>query len=108
MSKRRKPYPPEFRRQMVELVRSGRTPESLADKFEPTAESIRTWVNEGRRGNGLTSPEQEELRRLRRENRRLRLEREILAKAAAWFARETDPVPPKSSSSFRERLIYSC
>ncbi len=104
MSKRRKPYPPEFRRQMVELVRSGRTPESLAQEFAPTAESIRNWVrqadrDEGRRGDGLTSPEREELRRLRRENRRLRLERKIPVKAAAWFARETDPVPPKSSSS---------
>ncbi|BCX89346.1 transposase [Methylomarinovum tepidoasis] len=105
MGKTRKPYPPEFRRQMVELVRAGRTPESLAREFEPTAESIRNWVkqadrDEGRREDGLTSPEREELRRrLRRENRQLKIEREILAKAAAWFARETDSVPPKSSSS---------
>ncbi len=104
MGKTRKPYPPEFRQQMVELVRAGRTPESLAREFEPTAESIRNWVrqagrDEGRRDDGLTSPEREELRRLRRENRQLKLEREILAKAAAWFARETDSVPPKSSSS---------
>jgi len=104
MRKTRKPYPPEFRQQMVELVRAGRTPESLAREFEPTAESIRNWVrqadrDEGRRDDGLTSPEREELRRLRRENRQLKIEREILAKAAAWFARETDSVPPKSSSS---------
>ncbi|BCX87664.1 transposase [Methylomarinovum tepidoasis] len=104
MGKTRKPYPPEFRRQMVELVRTGRTPESQAREFEPTAESIRNWVkqadrDEGRREDGLTSPEREELRRLRRENRQLKIEREILAKAAAWFARETDSVPPKSSSS---------
>ena len=104
MGKTRKPYPPEFRRQMIELVRAGRTPEELAREFEPTAESIRNWVkqadrDEGRRDDGLTSVEREELRRLRRENRQLRLEREILAKAAAWFARETDSVPPKSSSS---------
>ena len=104
MGKTRKPYPPEFRRQMVELVRAGRSPEELAKEFEPTAESIRNWVkqadrDEGRRDDGLTSAEREELRRLRRENRQLRLEREILAKAAAWFARETDSVPPKSSSS---------
>ncbi len=104
MAKTRRPYPPEFRRQMVELVRAGRSPESLAREFEPSAESIRNWVrqadrDEGRRDDGLTSAEREELRRLRRENRRLRLEREILAKAAAWFARETDSVPPRSSSS---------
>ena len=89
---------------MVELVRAGRTPESLAREFEPTAESIPNWVrqadrDEGRRDDGLTSPEREELRRLRREVRQLKIEREILAKAAAWFARETDSVPPKSSSS---------
>ncbi|BCX88493.1 transposase [Methylomarinovum tepidoasis] len=104
MGKTRKPYPPEFRRQMVELVRAGRTPESLAREFEPTAESIRNWVkqadrDEGRCEDGLTSPEREELRRLRHEVRQLKIEREILAKAAAWFARETDSVPPKSSSS---------
>jgi len=104
MGKTRKPYPPEFRRQMIELVRAGRAPEELAREFEPTAESIRNWVkqadrDEGRRDDGLTSPEREELRRLRRENRQLKIEREILAKAAAWFARETDSIPPKSSSS---------
>ena len=88
MGKTRQPYPPEFRRQMVELVRAGRSPESLAREFEPTVESIRNWVrqadrDEGRRDDGLTSPEREELSRLRRENRRLKIEREILAKAAA-------------------------
>jgi len=62
MGKTRKPYPPELRQQMVELVRAGRTPESLAREFEPTAESIRNWVrqadrDEGRRNDGLTSPE---------------------------------------------------
>ena len=102
--KRRKPYPPEFRRQKVELVRAGRTAEELAREFEPTAQTIRNWVaqadrDEGRRADGLTTAEREELRRLRRENRQLKLEREILAKAAAWFARETDSVPPKGSSS---------
>ncbi len=104
MSKTRPPYPPEFRRQMVELVRSGRTPEELSREFEPTAQSIRNWVcqadiDEGRRDDGLTSAEREEVRRLRREVKQLRLEREILAKAAAWFARETESIPPKGSSS---------
>ena len=73
---------------MVELVRAGRGPEELAREFEPSARTIRNWVNqadldEGRRQNGLTSEERAELRRLRRENRQLRLEREILSKAAA-------------------------
>ncbi len=104
MPKSRAPYPPEFRQQMIELVRAGRTPESLSREFEPTAQTIHNWVHqadrdEGRRDDGATSAEREELRRLRRENKRLRQEREILAKAAAWFARETDSVPPKSSSS---------
>jgi len=89
---------------MVELVRAGRTPEELSREFEPTAQAIRNWVrqadrDEGRRADGLTTGEHDELRRLRRENRQLKLEREILAKAAAWFARETDSVPPKGSSS---------
>jgi transposase len=98
------PYPEEFRRRMVELVRSGRNPEELAREFEPSAQAIRNWVcqmdlDEGRRSDGLTSDEEEELGRLRRENRRLKLEQEILAKAAAWFARETDVLPEKSSGS---------
>jgi transposase len=89
---------------MVELVRAGRDPEQLAQEFEPSAESIRNWVkqadrDEGRREDGLTTAERDELRRLRRENRQLREEREILAKAAAWFARETESIPRKGSDS---------
>ena len=98
------PYPLEFRHQILELIRAGRTPEELAKEFEPTAETIRNWVAQadrdaGKRHDGLTTAEKEELRKLRRENRRLREEREILAKAAAWFAQETDSVPRKPSSS---------
>ena len=104
MPKTRPPYPPEFRRQMVELVRAGRTPGELAREFEPTAQAIRNWLkqadrDEGRRDDGMTTDEREELSRLRRENRQLHVEREILAKAAAWFARETDSIPRESSSS---------
>lgn len=104
MPRSRRPYSSEFRRQMVELVRAGRTPEALSREFEPSAEAIRNWVrqsdlDEGRREDGLTSAEREELSRLRRENRRLREEREILSKAAAWFARETGSIPPRSSDS---------
>jgi transposase len=104
MAKRRS-YPLEFRQQMVDLVlRAGRTPEELAREFEPSAQAIRNWVKQaerdgGLRSEGLTTQEKEELQRLRRENKQLRVEREILAKAAAWFARETDAVPPKSSHS---------
>jgi|TARA_Y100000294_G_C8391870_1_gene271149 transposase len=104
MPKTRLPYAPEFRRQMVELVRAGRSPEELAREFEPSAQAIRNWLSqadrdEGRRQDGLTSVEREELRRLGRENRRLRQERDILAKAAAWFARETGSIPSGGSSS---------
>jgi transposase len=104
MAKTHPPYPPEFRRQMVELVRAGRGPEELAREFEPSAQAIRNWVEQaerdvGGRDGGLTDAEREELCRLRREVRQLRQEREILAKAAAWFARETGSIPSGSSSS---------
>ena len=70
MAKTRLPYPPQFRRQMVELVHAGRTPEELAAEFEPTAQSIRNWVaqsarNAGRGDGGLTTAERDELNRLR-------------------------------------------
>jgi transposase len=104
MSRPRRGYPPEFRQQLVELVRAGRSPAELAREFEPTAQAIRNWVAQserdvGRGDGGVTTPEREELTRLRRENRQLRLEREILSKAAAWFARETNAIPAKDSSS---------
>ena len=97
-------YAPEYRRQMVELFRTGRSAESLAREFECSAQAIRNWarqadLDEGRRADGLTTAERDELRRLRRENRQLREEREILKKAAAWFARETGTVPGRSSNS---------
>jgi len=89
---------------MVELVRAGKSPEELAKEFEPTANTIRTWAvqadrDEGRRQDGLTTQEREELRRLRRELRQVKLEREILAKATAWFARETGSIPSGGTSS---------
>jgi len=98
------PYPEEFRRQMVELVRAGRTPDELAQEFEPSANAIRNWVRQadldaGVRTDGLTSDERQELRKLRREVKQLRLEREILSQAAAWFARETGSIPSRDSSS---------
>lgn len=104
MSRFRSAYPPEFRRQMVELVRSGRTPEELSREFEPTAQSIANWGRQaerdtGKRPDGATSAEREELIRLRRENHRLRQERDILSKAAAWFARESKANPNGFSGS---------
>jgi transposase len=104
MPKSRRPYPPEFRQQMVELVRAGRSPQELSREFEPSAQSISNWVAQadrdaGKRKDGLTTVEREELVRLRRENRQLKLEREILSKAAAWFAQETVPNSKRSSGS---------
>jgi transposase len=89
---------------MIELVRSGRSPESLAREFEPSAQCIRNWVRQaerdaGQREDGLRTAERTELQRLRRENATLREEREILKKAAAWFARETGSIPSKGSDS---------
>lgn len=101
---RKQPYPEGFRSQLVELARTGRSPEDLSKEFGPSAQSIRNWLaqadrDSGLRKDGLTTAERDELSRLRRENRQLKQEREILAKAAAWFARETGSIPPGSSNS---------
>src|SRR5258708_35717556 len=93
---------PGFRRQLVELVRAGRDPEQLAREFEPSAQAIRNWVaqadrDEGRREDGLTTLERDELRRLRREDRPLREEREILQKTAARVAPGGEAVLRKAS-----------
>jgi transposase len=115
MPKTRPPYPAEFRRQIVELARAGRTVEELAGEFEPSAQAIRTWIAQADRAEGRAAPkpaaaaaaagvalsaaERDELARLRREVRQLRVERDILSRAAAWFARETGTVPSGSSGS---------
>ena len=103
MARERKTYPPEFKRRMVELTRAGRSPEELAKEFEPSANTIRKWatqadIDEGLRADGLTTAERNELRDLRRENKQLKLEREILGKAAAWFARESITLPKPTDS----------
>ena len=103
MPRTRNPYPTEFREQIVALARSGRSVEELAREFEPCVATIHAWIKQaerdgGGRSDGLTSEEREELRRLRRENRQLRQERDILAKAAAWFA-QSDATSSRSSSS---------
>ncbi len=96
-------YTPEFKRQMVDLVRAGRNPASLSKEFGPAAWTIALWVKQaacdaGKGDGGLTSAEREELTRLRRENKRLKEEREILSKAAAWFATESGPSKRSSGS----------
>ena len=97
-------YPDEYRQQILDLVRAGRTADELAKEFEPTAQTIRNWIkqselDQGQRQDGLTSDEKAELTRLRKENKQLRLEREILKKAAAWFAQESETIPRRSSNS---------
>lgn len=111
MPKTRPPYSPEFRRQIVDRVRSGRDPSDLAREFEPSAQAIRNWLVQADRPEGraatkpaavvpaMTADEREELTRLRRENKQLRVERDILSRAAAWLARETGAVPSGSSGS---------
>ena len=104
MSRTHPCYPDEFRLQILGLSQAGRSPDELAKEFEPTAQTIRNWIKQseldhGQRQDGLTSDEKAELIRLRKENKQLRLEREILSKAAAWFAQETETVPRKSSNS---------
>lgn len=104
MRRSRVTYPLEFRQRMVELVRAGRSPESLSREFDPSAQTIRTWAKQaardaGQPSGGLTTPEREELTRLRRELRQVTLEREILAKATAWFARETGTISDPSTDS---------
>lgn len=104
MGKPQRKYTPEFRRQMVELHRTGRSFNELAEEFGCTSWSIRQWVkqadrNAGQGDGGLSTVEREELTRLRRENRRLREEREILSKAAAWFASEKSGTSKRSSDS---------
>ena len=95
---RRGRYPPEYKERIVELVRAGRSPGSLSREFEPSEQTIRNWVkqadvDEGRRSDGLTTEARKEMRELKREVKRLRMERDILKKAAAWFARESGSIP---------------
>ena len=107
MPSTRSAYAPEFRRQMVDLVRAGRSPEELAKEFEPSSHSIRHWVRiadrrdgrEGASSEAVTPSERDELAKLRREVKRLRQERDILSRAAAWFAREAGVVPSEPSNS---------
>ncbi len=94
MAKTRPPYPAAFREQIIELVQAGRSPADLSREFGVSAQSTSNWVAQAARDagrplpgkEGLSTIEREELVRLRRENRQIKLERDILAKATAWFA----------------------
>lgn len=98
MPRTRRPYSAEFRKQLIDLARSGRSVASLAREFEPCAQTIHNWIrqaeiDEAKQPDGATTEEKDELRRLRKEIRRLKQERDILAKATAWFAKETNETP---------------
>jgi transposase len=104
MAKKRPTFPPEFRRRVLEQVRSGRNVSEVARQFEIARQTVMNWLKQddldtGKRTDGLTTEEHKELVHLRREVKRLKMEAEILSKAAAWFARETNAVPNKSSDS---------
>ena len=107
MPKTRPPYPAQFRQQMIELVGAGKSPAELGREFGCSAQTISNWVAQAAidRGkplpgkDGLSSAEREELTRLRRENRRLQMERDILAKATAWFAAKGEKTSTPSSNS---------
>jgi transposase-like protein len=116
MPKSRPPYPPEFRERVVELLKAGRSGKSLAREFGCTEQSIRNWKKQlegssrdapsskeesrpAPRVSSTASDERAELERLRREVRVLREERDILKKAAAWFAQESVATPKRRTDS---------
>jgi len=103
MPKPKPPYPVEYRQHVLDLARRGRSVWSLAQEFEPCADTIRAWVRQAGIDEGtvegVSSDEKAELVRLRREVAVLAEEKEILAKAAAWFAEETGRTPRGRSSS---------
>ena len=121
MAKTRAPYPEEFKQQMLELVASGRRPQELAREFGCCAQTIHDWIKKAGRvidlargaqimqagkqaravanATALSADERAELERLRKENRRLQTERDILAKATAWFAGTSAHTPNGSSRS---------
>jgi len=97
-------YPPEFRHKALELVRSGRSVAEVSRQLDLSRQTIMNWMKQddadsGRRGDLLTTDEHKELTTLRRENKRLKIEQEILSKATAWFVREADTIPRKPSDS---------
>ncbi len=102
MPRTRPAYPAEFRQQMVELARTGRTPAQLSREFGVTAQSISNWLRQAgdqdSQAAALTGDERTELTRLRRQVQQLQTERDILAKATAWFAARGEKTSTSSSS----------
>jgi len=95
MPKSKPPYPEQFRREALKLVRQGRSTPDVAGSLGITAQSLRNWKRQDERDrrerdDGLTSAEREELRELRKRVRRVEQERDILKRATALFARETE------------------
>jgi len=93
MPRTRPAYPPEFRREALELLRAGRTPRELSESLGVSEQTLRNWrrqdqIDRRERDDGLTTDERAELAQLRRENQRLRQERDLLKRAAAFFAAE--------------------
>jgi len=93
--KTRPAYPDEFRSEAVQMLRAGRTPRELAESLGVSQQTLRNWrrqdgIDRRERDDGLTTDERDELRRLRRENVRLKQERDLLKRAAAFFAKETE------------------
>jgi transposase len=107
MAKTRPPYPAAFRDQIVELARAGRSPAELSREFGPTAQSIANWIGQAARDagqplpgkEGLSSAERDELVRLRRQLKQVQMERDILAKATAWFAGKSEKASTTSTDS---------
>jgi transposase len=107
MPKPKPPYPAEFRQQIIELARIGRTPAELSREFGPSAQSITNWIAQDARDrgkplpgkDGLSTAEREELVRLRRKLRQVEQERDILVKATAWFAARHDKTSTPSTNS---------
>jgi transposase len=94
MPRTRPAYPPEFRREALELLRAGRTPRELSESLGVSQQTLRNWrrqdqIDRRERDDGLTTDERAELAQLRRENQRLRQERDLLKRAAAFFATES-------------------
>lgn len=111
MPKTHPPYPAEFRQQIIELVRAGRTPAQLSREFQVTTQTIQNWVGQAARDagqplpgtEGLSMTEREELARLRRQVKQLQTERDILAKVTAWFAGRSGATPAACGG-----ILYFC
>ena len=98
MAKKR--YTEEYKKHLLDLVREGRSPEQLAQEYEPSARTIRNWMREDEvKKRSKETDKDQELRRLKAENSRLREERDILKKAAAWFAVESVSTLKKGTRS---------